>query len=91
VLDDDRRREDYAFARPSLTDKKRRALELRAALPSRQGRKGTAAAYSLKDVRQRELEVAQQAEHAYRRQVADWQASRRSKEGMVAANGTRLK
>ena len=45
------RGEDYAFARPSLTDKKRRALELRAGLPSRQGRKGTAAAYSLKHVR----------------------------------------
>jgi transposase len=85
------RGEDYAFARPSLTDKKRRALELRAGLPSRQGRKGTAAAYSLKDVRLRELEVAQQAEHAYRQQVADWQAGRPAKEGVAAANGTRLK
>ena len=85
------RGEDYAFARPSLTEKKRRALELRAGLPARQGRKGTAAAYSLKDVSLRELEVAQQAEHAYRQQVADWQASRPSKEGVVAANGTRLK
>ena len=85
------RGEDYAFARPSLTEKKRRALELRAGLPARQGRKGTAAVYSLKDVRLRELEVAQQAEHAYRQQVADWQASRPSKEGVVAANGTRLK
>jgi transposase len=85
------RGEDYAFARPSLTDKKRRALELRAGLPSRQGRKGTAADYSLKDVRQRELEIAEQAEHAYRRQVADWQASRPAKTGVAAANGTRLK
>jgi transposase len=85
------RGEDYAFMRPSLTEKKRRALELRAGLPSRQGRKGTAAAYSLKDVRQRELEVTEQAEHAYRQQVADWQARRPSKEGVVAANGTRLK
>jgi transposase len=85
------RGEDYAFARPSLTDKKRRALELRAGMPARQGRKGTAAAYSLKDVRQRELELAQQAEHAYRQQVADWQARRPAKEGVAAANGTRLK
>jgi transposase len=38
--------QDYAFARPSLTDKKLRALELRAGLPPRHGRKGTAAAYS---------------------------------------------
>jgi transposase len=87
------RGEDYAFARQSLTDKKRRALELRAGLPSRQGRKGTAAAYSLKAVRQRELEIAQQAEHAYRQQVADWQSNRpaKPKPGVAAANGTRLK
>ncbi len=85
------RGEDYAFARPSLTDKKRRALELRAGLPSRQGRKGNAAADSLKEVRRRELELANQAEHAYRQQVADWQANRSSKEGVAAANGTRLK
>src|SRR5688572_25151032 len=31
--------QDYAFARPSLTDKKRRALELRAGLPSRRGQR----------------------------------------------------
>jgi hypothetical protein len=43
--------EDYAFARPSLTDKKLRALELRAGMPSRRGQKGKAAAYSIKDVR----------------------------------------
>jgi transposase len=41
------RGEDYAFARPSLTDKKLRALELRAGMPSRRGQKGKAAAYSL--------------------------------------------
>jgi hypothetical protein len=38
--------EDYAFARPSLTAKKYRKLELRAGLPPRRGRKGSAAAYS---------------------------------------------
>ena len=38
------RGEDYAFARPSLTEKKLRALELRAGMPSRRGQKGTAAA-----------------------------------------------
>jgi transposase len=38
--------QDYAFGRPSLTDKKLRALELRAGLPPRRGQKGTAAAYS---------------------------------------------
>jgi transposase len=84
------RGEDYAFARPSLTDKKLRALELRAGQPAQRGRKGTAAGYSLKEVRRRELELAEQAEHAYRQQVADWQARGPGKPGVAAANGTRL-
>jgi transposase len=86
------RGQDYAFARPTLTDKKLRALQLRAGMPSRRGKKGTAAAYSLKDVRRRELNLAQQAENAYRQQVADWQAKGPSRKvGVAAANGTRLK
>jgi transposase len=87
------RGEDYAFARPSLTDKKLRALELRAGMPSRRGRKGAAAAYSLKEMRQRELELAQQGEQAYRQLVTDWQGNRpaKTKPGVAAANGTRLK
>ena len=85
------KREDYAFARPSLTDKKLRALELRAGMPPRRGQKGKAAAYSLKEVRRRERELAEQAEHAYRQLVADWQAhGSKSKPGVAAANGTRL-
>jgi transposase len=68
------RGEDYAFARPSPTDKKLRALELRAGLPSRRGQKAKAAAYSLKEIRQRERELAEQGERAYRQLVADWQA-----------------
>jgi hypothetical protein len=83
--------EDYAFARPSLTVKKLRALELRAGMPSRRGQKGKAAAYSLKEVRRRESELAEQAEHAYRQLVADWQAKGpKPKPGVAAANGTRL-
>ena len=87
------RGEDYAFARPSLTEKKLRALELRAGMPARRGQKGSASNYSLKEVRRRELELAEQAERAYRRQVADWQtnASAKNKPGVAAANGTRLK
>jgi transposase len=86
------RGEDYAFARPSLTAKKLRALELKAGLPARRGRKGTAAGYSLKDVRRRERELAEQAERAYRQLVADWQAKAPTTKsvGVAAANGTRL-
>ena len=38
--------EDYAFGRPSLTEKKLRALELRAGMPSHRGKKGKAAAHN---------------------------------------------
>lgn len=83
--------QDYAHQRPSLTIKKLRALELRAGMPSRRGQKGKAAAYSLKDVRARERALAEQAEHAYRRLVADWQAKApTNKKGVAAANGARL-
>jgi hypothetical protein len=84
--------EDYAFARPSLTEKKFRALELRAGLPSQRGRKGKSATYNLKEIRRRERELAEQAEHAYRQLVADWQANRPSKPrpGVAATNGTRV-
>ena len=75
----------------SLTDKKLRALELRAGMPSQRGRKGDAAKYSLKEVRRQELELAEQAERAYQQQVADWQARGPSGSGVAAANGTRLK
>ena len=86
------RAEDYAFARPSLTAKKLRALELKAGMQSRRGQKGAAAAYSLKAVRAREKALAEQAERAYAHLVADWQAKvpAKAKEGVAATNGARL-
>jgi transposase len=86
--------QDYAFARPSLTQQKLRALELRAGHPPRRGRKGTAAAYSLKEVRRRERALAEQAEHAYQQLVAGWQpkppATTPRSRGVAAATGARL-
>jgi transposase len=85
--------QDYAFARPSLTDKKLRALELRAGLPARRGQRGTAATYSLKEVRRRERALAEQAEVAYRQLVAGWQpkppAKQQPKRGVAATTGAR--
>src|SRR3954464_4158361 len=72
------RGEDYAFARPSLTAKKLRALELQAGMPARRGQKGRAAGYSLKDVRAREKQIAEHAERAYRQLVADGRPPPRS-------------
>ena len=85
--------EDYAFQRPSLTAKKLRALELRAGMPSRRGRKGAAGkagAYSLGEVRRRESALAEQGEHAYRQLVANWQSKAPVKAGAGAATGERL-
>jgi transposase len=85
------RGEDYAFQRPSLTQKKLRALELRAGVPSCRGQTGNAAAYALKEVRRRERDLAEQAEQTYRRLVADWQAKApAARKGVAAANGARL-
>ena len=77
---------------PSLTAKKLRALELKAGRPSRRGHKGTAAAYSLKNVRAREKALAEQAERTYAQLVADWQAKAPAAKrvGVAAANGARL-
>ena len=91
------KREDYAFALPSLAAHKRRKLELRAGLPTAHGpRKGKAAAYSLKAVRAAERDLAAQSEAAYRTMVAAWQPSRPATSsaagvaGAAASNGTRL-
>jgi len=84
------RGEDYAFERPSLTAKKLRALELRAGKPSRRGRKGSAATYSLREVRRREAALAEQGERAYRQLVANWKSKPPAKTGAGAATGERL-
>src|SRR5215218_7408014 len=56
--------EDYAFGRPTLARKKRRQLELTAGAPRGQGQPGVWAAN--KALREAELELARQAETAYR-------------------------
>jgi len=70
------RGEDYAFAMPSLVAHKQRKLELRAGAPPARGRKGTAAPYSLKQVRAAERDLASQSELAYRTMVANWRPHR---------------
>ena len=68
---------DYAYARPSLVAKKTRALELRAGAPAHRGRPaGTAAAYNLRTVRDRERALGEQAEAAYSHLTRNWQQTR---------------
>jgi transposase len=79
------RGEDYAYAQPSLTKKKLRRLELTAGAPKAQG---TTAIWSTNDaMRQAERALAEQAELAYKRNVADWQATRPTKAGAGATQG----
>lgn len=64
---------DYLWARPALVAQKVRALELQAGKPAKKGnRRGAAYAYNVKELRDREKAIAEQAEHAYEQLVAQW-------------------
>src|SRR5215217_1103179 len=79
------REQDYAFQRPSLTRKKLRGLELRAGAERQPGRRDlrTKNSYSRRAERDRERELSEQAEVAYRRLVADWRATGSSRDAAV--------
>jgi len=79
------RGEDYAFAQPSLTTKKMRRLELAAGAPRRQGARNVWSTNQA--MRGAERELALQAQRAYERTVADWQAATPAKVGASAAPG----
>jgi transposase len=80
------RGEDYAFQRPSLVRRKIRTLELRAGAPRRKPGPSGAPNWGSRADDQRERELAEQAEAAYRGLVSDWQASR-PKRGAGATPG----
>ncbi len=71
------RGEDYAFARPSLTRKKLRLLELRCGAAPNRGRRNKSPIFATASQRAHERELAVQAEVAYKRSVADWQAQQK--------------
>ena len=79
------REEDYAFGQPSLTAKKLRRLEIMAGAPRWQDRQGVWIAHRL--LRDAELNVARQAEHAYAQTVRDRQAAGAIKAGASATPG----
>jgi transposase len=78
------KQEDYAFKRSTLVERKLRALELRAGAPHRRGRATTT---SKRAARDRELNIARQAELAYQRLVADRHLSAPPRAGAAAAPG----
>ena len=79
------REQDYAYGQPSLTKKKLRRLELTAGAPKARGKTGTWS--TNQTMRDAERALALQAELAYRRNVADWQAARPAKTGASVTTG----
>lgn len=76
-----RRGEDYAFARPTLVAAKIRKAELAAGAERRRGggrAKSGEKRVSASERARLEKQLAEQAETAYRRLVADWRPARRS-------------
>ena len=64
----------YLWQRPALVAHKVRSMELQAGQPMRKGNtRGPSHAYHAKELRDREIEVAQQAERAYEHAVRSWQ------------------
>jgi transposase len=77
---------DYQWARPALVANKVRAMELQAGQPVRKGNKrGAAYAYNIKELRDREIELARHAEKAYEQFVGKWQRRGSAKQRTGAA------
>jgi len=81
---------DYLWARPALVAQKVRALELQAGRPAKKGnRRGAAYAYNVKELRDREKALAEQAERAYEHLVAAWRPKPgRKRTGAASAAGS---
>jgi transposase len=80
------RKEDYAYAQPSLTAKKLRLLEVRAGAPTRRGiPSGTWP--TRQRMRAAEQELATQAESAYKRMVAEWQRTQAKRKAIAEKQG----
>jgi len=80
------REQDYAYQQPSLTAKKLRLLEIRAGAKTHKGIH-TGVFATRQRMRAAERGLAQQAEAAYRRTVADWQRTQAKRKGAGATPG----
>jgi transposase len=78
--------EDYHWARPALVANKIRTMELQSGQPARKGnQRGTTYAYNVKELRDREIDVARQAERAYEQFVSQRQRGNPAKRRTGAA------
>jgi transposase len=81
---------DYLWVRPALVANKVRSMELQAGMPAKKGNKrGPAYAYNVRELRQREIEVARQAERAYEHFVSQWKTRRSGAQRTGAAKEER--
>ena len=81
---------DYQWARPALVANKLRAMQLQAGQPVRKGNKrGPAYAYNIKELRDREIELARHAEEAYAQFVSQWQRRGNARQRTGAASEER--
>jgi transposase len=82
--------QDYAFARPALVAMKERQMELKAGAQSRRGgnKPGAARDYSIKELREKERALIEQAETAYTRFVSAWSEKPKSRHGRTQKEGT---
>ena len=78
---------DYQWARPALVANKIRAMELQAGQPARKGNKrGSTYVYNVKELRDREIDVARHAEQVYEQFVRGWQRRAPTKRRTGAAH-----
>lgn len=78
--------QDYAFGRPSLTRQKLRRIQLEAGAERRKGLPAGQRVTPLPAQKEAERQLQAQAEQAYRRLIADWQATK-PREGTSATPG----
>jgi hypothetical protein len=75
---------------PALVANKVRAMQLQAGEPAMKGsRRGATYAYNIKELRDREIDVARHAEQAYERYVRHWQPQGQGKRRTDAAKEER--
>lgn len=68
---------DYQWARPGLVASKLRSMQLQAGMSARKGgKRGIAYVYNVKELRDREIDIARTAESIYERFVSHWQPRR---------------
>lgn len=66
---------DYLWARPSLVAHKMRSMELQAGKPQKKGNsRGPTYAYNVKELRNQEMRVAEQAQKGYEHFVEAWRS-----------------